>query len=92
MEIIMTGKIDPVQLKLLTVATLEQMNYDMAAEVADLKENQKLVQFELGQRSRLEKFHEMTKVLSNDEKAQLMQVLGSQGISSGEAIGRAVQG
>lgn len=88
----MSGKIDPLQLKLMTVATLEQMNYDMSKEVADIKERQKLVQFELGQRSRLDKFRKMTEVLSDDEKAQLMQVLGSQGITSGEAIGRVSQG
>jgi len=78
--------VDLTQLKTLTVDQLEKMNNTLAAEIELIKDKQRAIQFELGQRSRLEKFSQMTSVLSDSEKAQLMQVLSGQGIVSQESV------
>jgi hypothetical protein len=78
--------LDLMQLKTLTVDQLEKMNNTFAGEIELIKERQRAIQFELGQRSRLEKFSQMTSVLSDSEKAQLMQVLSGQGIASQESV------
>lgn len=78
--------VDLTQLKTLTVDQLEKMNNTFAAEIELIKDRQRAIQFELGQRSRLEKFSQMTSVLSDSEKAQLMQVLSGQGITSQESV------
>lgn len=78
--------VDLAQLKTLTVEQLEKMNNTLAVEVDLIKDKQRAIQFELGQRSRLEKFSQMTSVLSDSEKAQLMQVLSGQGIASQESV------
>lgn len=78
--------VDLTQLKTLTVDQLEKMNNTLAAEIELIKDKQRAIQFELGQRSRLEKFSQMTSVLSDSEKAQLMQVLSGQGIASQESV------
>jgi hypothetical protein len=78
--------VDLAQLKTLTVDQLEKMNNTFAAEIDLIKDRQRAIQFELGQRSRLEKFSQMTSVLSDSEKAQLMQVLSGQGIASQESV------
>lgn len=78
--------VDLMQLKTLTVEQLEKINNTLAEEINLIKEKQRSIQFELGQRSRLEKFSQMTSVLSDSEKAQLMQVLSGQGISSQESV------
>lgn len=78
--------VDLTQLKTLTVDQLEKMNNTFAAEIELIKDRQRAIQFELGQRSRLEKFSQMTSVLSDSEKAQLMQVLSGQGIASQESV------
>ena len=78
--------VDLTQLKTLTVDQLEKMNNTLAAEIELIKDKQRAIQFELGQRSRLEKFNQMTSVLSDSEKLQLMQVLSGQGIASQESV------